>query len=192
MAIKLTKVQDSFRFPKARFVESPNQNERPAGQAIDLLVIHYISVPANYFAGSAVQRLFLNQITEVDPVGVCELAPLRVSAHFFIRRGGQVLQFVPTDRRAWHAGASSFLGRDVCNDFSIGIELEGSGTCAFTPSQYARLANVVDWLKAKHPLKYCAGHQDIAPLRKQDPGPFFDWVGFIKTSQLSRPQIAQT
>ncbi len=192
MAIKLVKEENSFCYPKARFIESPNQNVRPAGQAIELLVIHYISVPANFFSGDAVQRLFLNQITDTDPIGVRELASLRVSAHFFIRRGGQILQFVPTDRRAWHAGQSSFMEREVCNDFSIGIELEGSGTSAFTPSQYARLATLVDWLKAKHPLKFCAGHQDIAPLRKQDPGPLFDWVRFLRASKLSRPQIAQS
>ncbi|RPH58390.1 MAG: 1,6-anhydro-N-acetylmuramyl-L-alanine amidase AmpD, partial [Burkholderiales bacterium] len=118
------------------------------------------------------------------------LRGVRVSAHFLIRRRGELLQFVATDARAWHAGASSFLGRDCCNDFSIGIELEGDGTHRFTEPQYRRLSRLLAMLRARHPLRWIAGHSDIAPGRKHDPGPRFDWARVLAAPEargIARP-----
>ena len=114
----------------AQRIASPNVDERPAGARINLLVIHYISLPAEKFSGDTVQRLFLNQLNEYDEAQVAALATLRVSAHFFIRRRGELIQFAPIDRRAWHAGVSSFLGVERCNDFSVGVELMPSPNCS--------------------------------------------------------------
>lgn len=154
---------------------SPNQDSRPSGNAVDLLVIHYISLPAGHFAGDAIERLFTNRIDPQRHPSFTSLVGLKVSAHFLIRRHGQLLQFVSGDARAWHAGVSSFLGRGQCNDFSIGVELEGDGLRAFTQAQYRVLARLTEALIRRWPLRYVAGHSDIAPGRKQDPGPFFDW-----------------
>jgi AmpD protein len=164
----------------------------PSGASfLDLVVIHYISLPPEKFSGDGVERLFLNQLKpdEADPF-MASLIDLRVSAHFFLRRNGQLLQFVSCNQRAWHAGVSQFQGRERCNDFSIGIELEGSSARPFTSKQYARLTRLICCLKEHYPIRALAGHSDIAPTRKQDPGPYFDWSAVLKATRLNRPQIA--
>lgn len=160
---------------EAQYMASPNYDERPQDAAIELLVIHNISLPPGVFGGTAVADLFLNRL---DPGGhpfFREVAILRVSAHFFIRRDGALLQFVPCLMRAWHAGESTWRGRTRCNDFSIGIELEGADDVAFTDMQYQRLGDLVRALYARYPIVDSVGHSDIAPGRKTDPGPCFDW-----------------
>ncbi|MGM0412731.1 MAG: 1,6-anhydro-N-acetylmuramyl-L-alanine amidase AmpD [Pseudomonadota bacterium] len=160
---------------------SPNCDERPAGEAVDLLVIHAISLPPGAFGGEGVERLFTNRL---DPAGhpfFAEIQGLRVSAHLFIRRDGTLFQFVPLHRRAWHAGKSVFAGRECCNDFSVGIELEGTDTHPYTPAQYRRLGATAAAVRAACPAitpERIAGHADIAPGRKTDPGPAFDWARF--------------
>lgn len=154
---------------------SPNQNERPNGQEIDLLVIHNISLPPGRFGGNFIADLFLNRLDcDVHPF-FDQLRTLKVSSHFFIRRDGSLFQFVSADKRAWHAGISSFRGRDGCNDFSIGIELEGTDFVSFESRQYETLCSLTEALCKRYPLKCITGHQHIAPFRKTDPGPFFDW-----------------
>ena len=157
---------------------SPNFNERPADTEISLLVIHNISLPAGYFGGPYIEQLFTNCLdTNADP-SFCILQGLEVSAHLFIRRDGSVIQFVPFHRRAWHAGISRWHGRDNCNDFSIGIELEGTDTVPYEERQYQVLAAITRLLMATWPaltVNNIAGHSDIAPDRKTDPGKAFDW-----------------
>lgn len=161
--------------PGMRVVSSPNADERPPGTVVDTVILHYISLPPEHFRGEAVQALFANSLDCKAHPYFEGLAGLRVSAHFFLRRHGQLLQFVEPERRAWHAGASRLLDRERCNDFSIGIELEGSGRRPFTESQYRRLLALLEKLFAHYPVRYIAGHSDVAPGRKDDPGPFFDW-----------------
>lgn len=162
----------------AQRVLSPNHSERPPGTSIDLLVIHNISLPPGKFGGPWISDLFCNQLSpEFHPyfAGICQM---RVSAHLLIRRDGTVLQYVPFDRKAWHAGKSSFDGREECNDFSIGIELEGTDDMPFDDMQYERLAQVTLLLMERYPAitpDRIAGHSTIAPGRKTDPGPCFDW-----------------
>lgn len=163
-------------WPGARRIPSPNADDRPAGLAVELLVIHYISLPPGRFSGDAVQQLFLNRLDGSSHPALADLGGLRVSSHFFIRRSGALLQFVDGDRRAWHAGQSQFEGRERCNDFSLGVELEGDGEHPFTQRQYRRLATLTAALSQRYPLRAVRGHSDIAPGRKQDPGPHFDWV----------------
>lgn len=155
--------------------DSPNFDQRPRRCTIDLLVIHYISLPDGYFAGDAPQRLFLNQLPAREHPEFRALSKLRVSSHFLITRRGGVHQFVDVYNRAWHAGVSKFGRRERCNDFSIGIELIGDSRRPFTGSQYAALNCLVQSLTAVLPLRFVAGHSEIAPGRKPDPGPFFDW-----------------
>jgi AmpD protein len=175
---------------RARRVRSPNFDARPAGVPIDLLVIHHISLPADHYSGDAIERLFTNRLdADADPA-LASLCAMRVSAHFLIRRRGELCQFVSGDDRAWHAGASSFRGRERCNDFSIGIELEGSGTRPFTQAQYRVLASLTVALARRWPLRHLAGHSDIAPGRKADPGPFFEWSRYlcdVHGTGLARP-----
>jgi len=174
----------------ARRLPSPNHDPRPPGASVDLLVIHHISLPPGRFAGDAVERLFTNRLDCSGHPSYAALRDIRVSAHFLVRRRGELRQFVSGDARAWHAGASSFLGRERCNDFSIGIELEGTGERAYTEAQYRVLARLTLALAARWPLRHVAGHSDIAPGRKTDPGPSFDWPRFIamvRASGLSRP-----
>lgn len=159
-------------------LESPNFNARPQGTAVDLLVIHNISLPPGQFGGGFIADLFANRLDCDAHPYFDRLRTLRVSSHFLIRRDGAVMQFVSTDQRAWHAGASSFCGRTECNDFSIGIELEGTDFEPFAPLQYLRLAKLTQALTDHYPIKEVTGHQHIAPARKTDPGPFFDWVHF--------------
>jgi N-acetyl-anhydromuramoyl-L-alanine amidase len=170
--------------------DSPNFDDRPAGTSISLLVMHYISLPANKFSGSCVEDFFLNKLDVSAHESFKQLAGVKVSAHFFLRRNGQLIQFVDCDKRAWHAGVSKFLGMERCNDFSIGIEIEGSGDYSYTIKQYQRLAKLTKLLCMFYPLKFVAGHSDIAPGRKQDPGPYFDWATYLKSVEntgLVRP-----
>ena len=158
-----------------QFIASPNCDERPAGTEINLLVIHNISFPPNEFGGNGVIELFTNQIDPDAHPYYQSLQGLKVSSHFFIRRDGSIIQFVPCNLRAWHAGVSYWQGKEKCNDFSIGIELEGSDTTLFTDQQYSTLIALTKYLCMYYPIKDIAGHSDIAPDRKTDPGPHFDW-----------------
>jgi AmpD protein len=160
----------------AQACPSPNFGPRPADAAITLAVIHSISLPPGVFGGGDVQRLFTNTL-DCDAHPFYEsLRGLQVSAHFFIRRGGKVLQFVSCDQRAWHAGASRWRGRENCNDWSIGIELEGLEGGLFEPAQYLRLGELLQVLSRRYPLFEAVGHEHVAPGRKADPGPGFDWA----------------
>jgi N-acetyl-anhydromuramoyl-L-alanine amidase len=170
--------------------DSPNFDDRPAEAAVTLLVLHYISLPANKFSGSNVEDFFLNRLNTAAHESFQQLAGVKVSAHFFLRRNGQLIQFVNCEKRAWHAGVSKFLGTERCNDFSIGVEIEGSSDHPYTKKQYQRLAKLTKLLCMFYPLKYVAGHSDIAPGRKQDPGPRFDWVTYlnsVESTGLRRP-----
>jgi AmpD protein len=159
----------------ARRVPSPNRDERPAGAEISLLLLHAISLPPGEYGGDAIERLFTNRLdTEAHPY-FAQIAGLEVSSHFLVRRDGALLQFVPVHERAWHAGASCWRGRSRCNDFSIGVELEGSDDDGFEDVQYARLSELVHALRAELPLRDVAAHSEVAPGRKTDPGPHFDW-----------------
>lgn len=158
-----------------RAVPSPNQDARPADERIRLLVIHAISLPPGEFGGDDVERLFTNRLDPERHPYYRDIHALRVSAHFFIRRDGRVIQFVSTAQRAWHAGASSWRGRERCNDFSLGIELEGCDALPFTGIQYIRLARLIRVLRRNIAFEDIVGHADIAPGRKTDPGPHFDW-----------------
>ena len=158
-----------------RYVASPNCDERPAGCAIDLLVIHYISLPPGAFGGADIEAFFMNRLDAAAHPFFATIAELKASAHFLIRRDGEVIQFVPCAKRAWHAGESSWKGRSRCNDFSIGIEVEGDGEAPFTAAQYRRLAALTRVLLTRYPIAEIAGHSDIAPGRKTDPGLSFDW-----------------
>lgn len=159
----------------ARRVDSPNADERPSDAVVDLLVVHNISLPPGRFGGDAIERLFTNRLAETDPPFLAGLSGLRVSAHFVIDRAGAVTQYVATGRRAWHAGISSFAGRVNCNAFSVGVELEGSDFAPFAPAQYAALGRLTDALFDALPLRAIRGHAHVAPGRKTDPGPHFDW-----------------
>ena len=158
-----------------RHVASPNHDERPPGEAPTLLVVHSISLPPGEYGGDAIERFFSNCLDPAAHPYFREICELRVSSHFLVRRDGELVQFVPTVRRAWHAGVSCWRGRERCNDFSIGVELEGLDDAPFEPAQYRTLADLVRALRARHPLSDIAAHSDIAPGRKTDPGPFFDW-----------------
>lgn len=165
----------------ARRKESPNCDERPPGSEIELLVLHGISLPPRQYGGAFIEQLFCNNL---DPKGhpyFAEVAGMKISAHLLIRRDGELVQFVPFDKRAWHAGRSCFEGRECCNDFSIGIELEGCDDEAYQAAQYDRLVEVTRDLMATYPgitHERIIGHCDIAPGRKTDPGPAFDWDNF--------------
>jgi N-acetyl-anhydromuramoyl-L-alanine amidase len=157
---------------------SPNHDERPAGESVDLLVIHAISLPAGEFGGPWINRLFCNQLNASDHSDFTDICQLTVSAHVLIRRDGELIQYVPFQQRAWHAGVSQFEGRERCNDFSIGIELEGCDQQPFEDRQYQQLAQLLRALMAHYPnisRERIVGHSDIAPGRKTDPGPCFDW-----------------
>lgn len=162
-----------------RQVASPNHDERPPGEPIRLLVIHSISLPPGWYGGDAIERLFTNRLDPRAHPYFREIAGLRVSAHFLVRRDGAPVQFVPVGRRAWHAGLSCWRGRDRCNDFSVGIELEGTDHEPFADAQYRALARLVRTLRRGLPLRHVAAHSDIAPGRKSDPGPGFDWRRFF-------------
>ncbi len=167
--------------PDARQVASPNCDERPDGCCIDLIVLHGISLPPGDYGGPEIDQFFTNCLDPTAHPFFAEIADLKVSSHLLIRRDGELIQYVPFGKRAWHAGDSCFQGRSACNDFSVGIELEGQDDEAYTDAQYERLTDVVDRLLAMFPNltpATIAGHSDIAPGRKTDPGPGFDWERF--------------
>lgn len=166
------------RVDAARYVASPNCDERPDGEAVTLLVIHNISLPPGEFGGDAIERLFTNALDPAAHPYYQTLAGIRVSAHFLIRRTGELTQFVSCAKRAWHAGISTWGGRSRCNDFSIGIELEGADEVPYAEVQYRVLADLARALRCAYPISDVVGHSDIAPARKTDPGPSFDWARF--------------
>lgn len=167
---------------RARRVPSPNFGPRPSGQAgeVSLVVIHSISLPPGRYGGTEVEELFTNRLDWSAHPYFQGLRGLTVSAHFFVRRDGQVLQFVSTLDRAWHAGQSVWRGRSGCNDHSVGIELEGLEGHTFEPAQYRALQCLLRELAQQHPLTDVVGHEHIAPGRKRDPGPGFDWQALIQ------------
>lgn len=154
---------------------SPNYDQRPNDEPPSLLVIHSISLPPREFGGDGVLQLFSNTLNPAEHPYYATISHLRVSAHFFIRRDGEIIQFVSCDARAWHAGVSEWQGRQRCNDFSIGVELEGVDDGSFAPEQYRRLLVLVSALLMRYPICAIAGHSDIAPGRKTDPGSCFEW-----------------
>lgn len=158
-----------------RRIPSPNCDARPDGAMANLLVVHAISLPPGEFGGDAIVRLFANRLDPAAHPYFAAIAGRRVSAHFLIPRDGRTIQFVSCLERAWHAGASCWRGRSRCNDFSIGVELEGDDFTPFAAAQYAALNDLTMRLAARFPLQACVGHADIAPGRKTDPGPHFDW-----------------
>jgi AmpD protein len=160
----------------ARACPSPNCGPRPAGTEIDLVVLHSISLPPGVYGGDAIERLFLNRLDWDEHPYYQQICGLQVSAHFLVRRDGETVQFVSCDERAWHAGRSQWRGRDNCNDFSIGIELEGLEGDTFETAQYGALVLLLRAVRARYPLRDVAGHEHVAPGRKIDPGPGFDWA----------------
>jgi N-acetyl-anhydromuramoyl-L-alanine amidase len=159
-----------------RIVDSPNCDERPAGTDPTLVILHCISLPPGEYGGDAIERLFTNRLDPSAHPYFKEIHELRVSSHFLIRRDGELVQFVPLERRAWHAGVSSWRARSRCNDFSIGIELEGAEEDVFTDRQYEALASLLRELQERLPIRDIAAHSDVAPDRKTDPGSQFDWA----------------
>lgn len=177
----------------ARWRISPNQDVRPENALVDLVVIHHISLPPGQFRNqSASQHIvdfFLNKLDPKAYPYFAEIANQKVSSHFLITRSGELIQFVSTQNKAWHAGVSSFLGREKCNDFSIGIEMEGDGDSPFEAAQYQVLVNLIAKLTITYPHLQFAGHSDIAPERKTDPGMYFDWKKFQKETGISSEKL---
>lgn len=168
----------NHRLVQARQSGSPNYNERPTGAVPELLVIHGISLPPGQFGGAHIEQLFENRLDPAEHPYFSTIFELRVSSHLLIRRDGEVIQFVGFDKRAWHAGLSDYQGRQNCNDFSIGIELEGTDDIPYEAVQYHSLAQAIKALLEAYPslsVQHIVGHSDIAPGRKTDPGPAFDW-----------------
>jgi AmpD protein len=154
---------------------SPHFDERPEGERISLVVIHNISLPPGEFGGPWIDHLFMGTLDPAAHPYFRDIASLRVSSHYLIRRDGSLVQYVPPEMRAWHAGVSSWKGRERCNDFSIGIELEGADDVPFAEPQYATLKKLLDRLEARYGKLDLAGHSEVAPGRKTDPGPWFEW-----------------
>lgn len=169
-----------------RHVASPNCDERPAACRVELIAIHYISLPPGEFGGRAIEEFFTNRLDPGAHPFFATIAGLKASAHFLVRRDGAVIQFVPCAKRAWHAGESSWKGRPRCNDFSIGIEVEGDEEAPFTAAQYRRLATLTRALTERYPIAEIVGHSDIAPSRKTDPGPQFDWARYRAMVGMNR------
>lgn len=175
-----------YRF--ARHLPSPNYGLRPLDSRIDLIVLHSISLPPGVYGGNQVQALFTNQLNWNEHPYFKNIEGLEVSAHFYVRRSGEVWQFVSCNHRAWHAGESTYRGRNNCNDDSIGIELEGLEGDLFEPAQYEALQALCPTLAQNYPIAHIAGHEHIAPGRKADPGPGLDWpllqrsLGFLPTN----------
>jgi N-acetyl-anhydromuramoyl-L-alanine amidase len=163
---------------------SPNFGPRPSQAPVVLAVVHSISLPPGVYGGNAIERLFTNQLDWAEHPYFEQIRGMQVSAHFLIRRTAELLQFVSCDQRAWHAGPSSWQGRDNCNDYSVGIELEGLEGHTFEPAQYTALAQLLNQLAQRYPLQAVVGHEHIAPGRKKDPGPGFDWSLLKKKSTM--------
>lgn len=179
--------EDDDWLPDARWLASPNCDDRPADEVIDTVVVHGISLPAGTFGHDMIARLFTNRLPHSSDPSIAAAASARVSAHVLIDRVGHLMQFVGFARRAWHAGRSHFDGRDRVNDFAVGIELEGADHCAYTPAQYCRLVDLCSRLQRCFPRisdQRIVSHALIAPGRKTDPGPAFDWPWFF--SSLAR------
>jgi AmpD protein len=157
-------------------IPSPNRDHRPGNEVPTLVVIHGISLPPGVFGGDAIERLFTNRLDPAAHPDYAAIANLRVSAHLLVRRDGALIQFVPCSERAWHAGLSTWEGRTRCNDFSVGIELEGADDVPYTSAQYAMLARLLKALRRRYPITAAVGHSHVAPGRKTDPGPAFDWA----------------
>jgi AmpD protein len=174
---------------QAERIPSPNFDLRAPGTAIDLLVVHNISLPPSQFGGSCIADLFTNTLDCDAHPYFDQLRNLRVSAHFLIRRDGHLMQFVSANDRAWHAGMSNFAGRERCNDFSVGVELEGTDFEPFESAQYDTLGALAVALASRYPISAVAGHEHIAPGRKTDPGPFFDWTHFRKSLIQNNPAL---
>jgi AmpD protein len=171
--------QNSSLLISAEYRPSPHSDERPSHTNIDMIVVHNISLPPGKFGGGHVQSFFCGELDTSLHAYFETIAMLKVSSHLFIDRFGRITQFVPFAKRAWHAGVSSFKGRERCNDFSIGIELEGTDDLPYEDIQYRTLASVIKALRLNYPSierSHIVGHVDIAPERKTDPGPAFDWV----------------
>ncbi|MDZ7589125.1 MAG: 1,6-anhydro-N-acetylmuramyl-L-alanine amidase AmpD [Rubrivivax sp.] len=173
----------------ARRCPSPNFGPRPAGTAITLVVVHSISLPPGEYGGDDVERLFTNRLDTSAHPFYAGLRGLEVSAHFLVRRDGRMLQFVSCDERAWHAGVSSWRGRDNCNDWSIGVELEGLEGQRFETAQYRQLAVLLRALAGRYPIAEAVGHEQVAPGRKSDPGPGFDWSELRRALRRHRPRL---
>ena len=174
----------------AQRIDSPNNDDRPAGEAISLVVVHAISLPPAQFGSDDIARLFTNSLDPEAHPYFSAISPLRVSAHFLIRRDGELIQFVSCQKRAWHVGVSTWKGRQSCNDFSIGIELEGSDFVPFADIQYQQLINIIEALLATYPQlsrQHITGHENIAPGRKTDPGVFFNWQRLSKQFGVNLP-----
>lgn len=174
-------LRSTGRLPQARWCPSPNFGPRPAGADISLVLVHNISLPPGQFGGPAIEQFFCNRLDANEHPYFQTIAGMQVSAHLLIRRNGEMVQFVSLLDRAWHAGRSCFQGQEECNDFSIGIELEGTDEIPFTDVQYQVLADTTNILMAAWPSitgDRVAGHSDVAPGRKTDPGPAFDWTRF--------------
>lgn len=174
----------------ARHAPSPNQDPRPEGSRIELLLIHNISLPPGRFGTGDIERLFTNQLDWDTHAYFATLRGLRVSAHFLIARDGRLTQFVACTQRAWHAGESMFEGRARCNDFSLGIELEGTDTAAYTDDQYEMLVRLGRPLFDTYPLRAVRGHSDVSPARKTDPGTAFDWPRFARALDVGAAPFA--
>lgn len=165
-----------------RFIASPHCDYRARADDIRLIVIHNISLPPGEFGGNGIIALFTGRLDPRAHPYYAQIYRLRVSAHFLIRRDGELIQFVPCSKRAWHCGVSSWRGWDRCNDFSVGIELEGDDHNTFTEAQYRQLQQLIATLRAAYPIAAVTGHSDIAPGRKTDPGPHFDWARVVANS----------
>jgi AmpD protein len=169
---------ETGRLDRARYVASPNCDARPGDMPADLIVVHGISLPPGEYGGPWIDQLFTNSLPADAHPYFATIATLRVSSHLLVRRDGGVVQYVPFHQRAWHAGASNYCGRERCNDFSVGIELEGTDDTAYEPAQYRTLCEAIRALCAAYPTlspQHVTGHSDIAPGRKTDPGAAFDW-----------------
>ena len=175
---------------EARQCPSPNYDERPEGCLADLIVLHHISLPPYEFGGAAIDQLFTNQLDPNAHPFFAQICHLRVASHLLIRRNGEIVQYVPFHKRAFHAGISNYHGRERCNDFSIGIELEGSDFVPFADIQYRQLINIIEALLATYPQlsrQHITGHENIAPGRKTDPGVFFNWQRLSKQFGVNLP-----
>ncbi|EXI93170.1 MAG: 1,6-anhydro-N-acetylmuramyl-L-alanine amidase AmpD [Candidatus Accumulibacter sp. BA-94] len=177
-------ISDAGWLDGALRIESANCDDRPAGETISLIVVHAISLPPACFGGDAIMRLFTNRLDATAHPYFARIAGLRVSAHFLIRRDGELIQFVSCHQRSWHAGLSCWQGRPRCNDFSLGIELEGCDELPFAEAQYACLLPLLRFFCVHFPVTAVVGHSDIAPGRKTDPGPCFDWRRLASIGKL--------
>ena len=184
-ALEKLRISDDGWLSPVRRIDSPNFDERPAGEVVSLVVIHAISLPPAQFGSDDIVHLFTNTLDPAAHPYFSTINHLRVSSHFLIRRDGELIQFVSCHKRAWHAGASTWNDRERCNDFSIGIELEGCDELPFEEAQYGRLSGLLALLGEIYPLQAIVGHSDVSPGRKTDPGPCFDWQRLALPSKNS-------